>query len=119
MQLLLDSSEEGTLSGFGFIPGRAQRFSTGSGLRIPHMGWNHAAPAADHPLFAGLNGSSRFYFVHSYFAAPDRDGDVLARTDYGHSFASAIASENIVGVQFHPEKSHHFGMQLLENFSQL
>ncbi|XPP27436.1 MAG: imidazole glycerol phosphate synthase subunit HisH [Leucobacter sp.] len=119
MQLLLESSEEGELPGFGFVAGSVKRFESGSGLRVPHMGWNHAAPAVDHPLFAGLGDDARFYFVHSYYAATVNDENVLARTEYGRTFASAVTAGNVSGVQFHPEKSHHYGMQLLENFSRL
>lgn len=119
MQLLLESSEEGELPGFGFVAGSVKRFESGSGLRVPHMGWNRAAPAVDHPLFTGLDDDARFYFVHSYYAAPKNNESVLARTEYGHPFASAVTAGNVSGVQFHPEKSHHYGMQLLENFSRL
>lgn len=119
MQLLLDSSEEGDLPGFGFVPGRVVRFESRPGLRVPHMGWSHAAPAQENPLFDGLDSEARFYFVHSYYAAPEREANTLATTEYGDRFASAVISENVYGTQFHPEKSHRYGMQLLENFSRL
>lgn len=119
MQLLLDSSEEGELPGFGFVPGKVIRFESGMGRRIPHMGWNHAAPTQQSPLFDGLASDARFYFVHSYYASPEHEANTLATTDYGHRFASAVVSENVYGTQFHPEKSHRYGMQLLENFSRL
>lgn len=119
MQLLLDSSEEGELPGFGFVPGRVIRFKSRPGLRIPHMGWSHAQPTQESRLFDSLDSEARFYFVHSYFALPDREENILATTDYGHRFASAVVNENVYGTQFHPEKSHRYGMQLLENFTRL
>lgn len=119
MQLLLDSSEEGQLAGFGFVPGRVLRFPSGTRLRVPHMGWNHAAPTKSNPLFEELDEDARFYFVHSYYAAADNDAHVLAKTEYGTRFASAVVNGNVYGTQFHPEKSHRFGMRLLENFSRL
>lgn len=117
MQLLLESSEEGQLPGFGFIPGKVVRFEAEAGLRVPHMGWNLAAPTQEHGLFEGLDEDSRYYFVHSYYAVPTQEEHTLATTRYGHEFASAVISENVYGTQFHPEKSHRFGMRLLESFS--
>jgi imidazole glycerol-phosphate synthase subunit HisH len=119
MQLLLDSSEEGVAQGLGLIPGTSKRFTERPGLRIPHMGWNSARPAHDHPLVAGLEPDSRFYFVHSYRVIPDNEEHTLATTDYGGPFASMIQSGNIMGAQFHPEKSHAFGMRVLSNFASL
>lgn len=119
MQLLLDSSDEGELPGFGFVPGKATRFTAAPGLRVPHMGWNYAQPTREHALFAGLDQEARFYFVHSYFAEPVSPEHTLTTTEYGHSFASSVINENVLGTQFHPEKSHRYGMQLLENFSRL
>lgn len=119
MQLLLEASDEGISPGLGLIPGRVKRFGSDMGLRIPHMGWNLAAPARAHRLFTDLEDAARFYFVHSYYAEPERESDIISHTTYGLRFASAIALDNVIGVQFHPEKSHHYGMQLLQNFSQL
>ncbi|MEO5533984.1 MAG: imidazole glycerol phosphate synthase subunit HisH [Pseudolysinimonas sp.] len=119
MQLLLDSSEEGVTAGLGLIPGVSRRFSEASGIRVPHMGWNYANPSRDDPLITGLADDSRFYFVHSYRVVPDRDEDVLATTQYGVPFASMIRAGNVMGAQFHPEKSHAFGMTVLGNFAQL
>lgn len=125
MQLLLDSSEEGELDGFGFVPGKVVRFTAGNGLRVPHMGWNYASPTQASPLFDGLDSThndeaeARFYFVHSYYATPNHEQNVLTTTQYGHKFASSVVHENVHGTQFHPEKSHRYGMQLLENFSRL
>ncbi|MCJ8238701.1 imidazole glycerol phosphate synthase subunit HisH (plasmid) [Rhizobium sp. SSM4.3] len=121
MQLLAESSEEGQLKGLGLIPGRVRRFSfdgENRNLRIPHMGWNRVAAAREHALCRRLD-EARFYFVHSYYFDCADPADVLLRTSYGNSFASGVNRENIVGVQFHPEKSHRFGMQLLSNFLEL
>jgi glutamine amidotransferase len=119
MQLLTEGSDEGRCEGLGWLPGRTVRFlpSGESGPRkVPHMGWNLAEPVRDDPLFAGLDSDARFYFVHSYHVSCD-NGSVLATTNYGGPFVSAIRKGNIAGVQFHPEKSHRFGMQLLRNFA--
>jgi glutamine amidotransferase len=119
MQLLLDSSEEGVEPGLGLIPGKSVRFTDDQSLRVPHMGWNTVTPRHEDPLVAGLEPDSRFYFVHSYRVAPDRDSDVLAVTPYGGDFASMVGSGNVRGAQYHPEKSHAFGMTILKNFSEL
>jgi glutamine amidotransferase len=119
MQLLLDSSEEGTEPGLGLIPGTSVRFTDAPNLRVPHMGWNVLTPARADPLVAGLPDDSRFYFVHSYRAMPTRDTDVLATTPYGDRFVSMIGAGNVRGAQYHPEKSHAFGMTILKNFSEL
>lgn len=119
MQLLLDGSEEGELSGLGLIPGTSKRFSEDAGLRIPHMGWNIVTPTREDSLVAALPPESRFYFVHSYRVVPDRDEDVLGTADYGTTFAAMVRSGNVMGAQFHPEKSHTFGMTVLRNFAAL
>jgi imidazole glycerol-phosphate synthase subunit HisH len=119
MQLLLDGSEEGELPGLGLIPGTSARFADTPDLRVPHMGWNIVTPAQDDPLVAGLEPDSRFYFVHSYKVVPKSDKDVLGTTMYGDPFASMIHAGNIRGAQYHPEKSHAFGMRILTNFSAL
>jgi imidazole glycerol-phosphate synthase subunit HisH len=117
MQLLLDSSEEGDAAGLGLIPGRSVRFAEGEGLRVPHMGWNTVDPRRSDPLIHGLPDDSRFYFVHSYRVVPARADDELGTTNYGGGFASMIGADNIRGAQFHPEKSHAFGMTILKNFA--
>ncbi|HKR10327.1 MAG TPA: imidazole glycerol phosphate synthase subunit HisH [Gemmatimonadaceae bacterium] len=119
MQLLTRRSEEGGDSGLDLIPGETVRFRApeGSRLKIPHMGWNTIKKSGSHPLFADMPADSRFYFVHSYHVVCDSPDVTIAETDYGGSFASSIARDNVMGVQFHPEKSHRFGMQLLENFA--
>lgn len=119
MQLLTRRSEEGGDSGLDLIPGETLRFRVpeGSRLKVPHMGWNTIRKSGSHPLFADMPADSRFYFVHSYHVVCDSPDVTIAETDYGGSFASSIARDNVMGVQFHPEKSHRFGMQLLENFA--
>jgi len=121
MQLLLDGSEEnGGTAALSVIPGQARRFpdslNQDQGLKIPHMGWNQVHQQQSHPLWQGIEQDSRFYFVHSYYAAPAQQQVVLATTDYGMPFASVIGRDNIFAVQFHPEKSQHDGLRLLNNF---
>jgi glutamine amidotransferase len=121
MQALLDSSEEnGGTPGLGLISGQAVRFSQAAvargALKIPHMGWNQVHQRGDHPLWKGIAQDSYFYFVHSFYVAPAEDSVVVGATEYGASFAAAIALGNIFAVQFHPEKSQHAGLALLANF---
>ncbi|GAB3468039.1 imidazole glycerol phosphate synthase subunit HisH [Polaromonas eurypsychrophila] len=118
-QMLGHSSEEGNEAGLGWMDMKVKRFPALPNLRIPHMGWCHvknASPA--HPLFEELSEDARFYFVHSYFLDPADAEDVLLRATYGVEFAAAVGKDNIVGVQFHPEKSHRFGKQLLAQFAE-
>jgi imidazole glycerol-phosphate synthase subunit HisH len=120
MQLLLDSSEEGDAAGLGLIPGRSLRFDEQPGVRVPHMGWSFVEPVREDSLVAELPDESRFYFVHSYKVVPTNQAHVLAVTQYGGSpFASMIRSDNVMGAQYHPEKSHDFGKRILRNFSAL
>lgn len=119
MQLLLDSSEEGERPGLGLIPGGSRRFDESTGVRIPHMGWSAITPSRSDPLIVGAETGSRFYFVHSYCVVPDRAEDTLATSDYGVQFTSMVRSGNVMGAQFHPEKSHTFGMTVLKNFAAL
>lgn len=119
MQLLTRSSEEGRLPGLGWIAGNAQRFPQIEGLPVPHMGWNVVKPARPSRLTEGLEKEPRFYFVHSYYVRVDDEQDSLLKTTYGLTFDSALNRDNIYGAQFHPEKSHKFGMRLLRNFAQL
>lgn len=117
MQLLGRRSEEGTLPGLGFIPFDNIRFRLeNSDLKVPHMGWDIVNFRQENPLLTGLNGTQRFYFVHSYHAKCDFPENILMTCDYGYTFAAAVVKDNIMGVQFHPEKSHDFGMALLNNF---
>ena len=122
MQMLASGSEEGELEGLGWIDGRVRKFDVATfsqRTRIPHMGWNNVSPRSTEGLFAGLGDDSRFYFLHSYYLEPGQPADVIARTEYNGTFASGVGRGNIYGVQFHPEKSHHWGVKLLENFAGL
>lgn len=135
MQLLGRGSEEGTLPGLGLIPfdnkrfdfdrkPRAEMFPDASTedydrslLKIPHMGWDVVEFRKNVPLLDGIEGRQRYYFVHSYHAVCDSMDNVMMTCDYGYEFAAAVCKDNIYGVQFHPEKSHDFGMKILENFA--
>lgn len=119
MQLLTRASEEGGLPGLAWISGAARRFPRQGCLKVPHMGWNIAHPGTSSRLTANLEPEPRYYFVHSYYVTVDDPGNSLMRTHYGLEFDSAIGHDNIYGVQFHPEKSHRFGMQILKNFAAL
>jgi glutamine amidotransferase len=121
MQLLTERSEEGTLPGLGWIAGNTVRFDRSAYPRLHamHMGWNTLDWHAPHPLFAELPPVPRFYFVHAYHVQCRHDYNVLAHTTYGYPFASAIVEGNVVGMQFHPEKSHRFGMAVFRAFAAL
>lgn len=116
MQLLFDSSEEGNLPGLGLLPGTSVRLKEGAGVRVPHMGWNTIEPTHEDPLIDDLPPQSRFYFVHSFHVVPADRSHALAETEYGERFVSMVRSGGVMGAQFHPEKSHVFGMGLLRNF---
>lgn len=117
-QLMMDSSTEGKSPGLGWIKGSCIKFSNSSGIKIPHMGWNKLHKIYDNTLFNNLpHNPPRFYFVHTYHFNLTINADISATTIYGKEFASAFRKGNIFGVQFHPEKSHKFGMQVLLNFS--
>lgn len=120
LQLLMDFSEEGHIAGMGILPGRVKRFPSGmsdeSGrLKVPQMGWNRVRQTA-HPLWKGIPDLSWFYFVHSYYVDCQDAPIVAGRTEYGLTFASALAKDNIFATQFHPEKSARCGLQLFRNF---
>lgn len=122
MQILATSSEEGHSPGLGWVPGKVCSFRSNDGsasLPLPHMGWNDVQPKAGSALFAGLESDSRFYFLHSYYFDCVEPSHVAAVASYGHDFSCAVSAANVYGVQFHPEKSHHFGAQLLKNFAEL
>lgn len=122
MQLLATSSEEGRLPGLGWVDGVVQRFKPAifkRSMPLPHMGWNDVEPAKSTRLFDGVDVTIGYYFLHSYYFVCNRSDDILARTTYGVEFASAVSVGNVHGVQFHPEKSHAAGIQLLLNFAQL
>ena len=117
-QMLGLQSEEGSEAGLGWLNMRVRRFSETVGFPVPHMGWCKVARAqSKHPLVAGLDDDSRFYFVHSYYLEPADPADVLLKAQYGLEFVAAVARGNVAGVQFHPEKSHRFGKQLLAAFA--
>jgi imidazole glycerol-phosphate synthase subunit HisH len=121
-QLLTRGSEEGAEVGLGWVDAVTRRFPMldVAGYKVPHMGWNLARPCQNHVLFSGFGETQpRFYFVHSYYMKCEREQDRLAQTTHGVDFDSAITRDNIAGVQFHPEKSHKFGMKLLQNFAKL
>ncbi len=114
LQILFDGSEESPgVDGLGILPGNVVRFSA-NGLKVPHMGWNQMETVREHPVLDGIGGEA-FYFVHSYFPEPEA-GDLLGTSDYGGSFCAAAGRENLVAVQFHPEKSSRAGLKLYENF---
>jgi glutamine amidotransferase len=120
MQLLTRRSEEGSAAGLGWIPGETRRFrfEAGCRLKVPHMGWNTARSLRPSVLFGEFEAEPRFYFVHSYYVACDDPEDATATCHYGHDFVCAVQRGNIAGVQFHPEKSHRFGLRLLKNFAE-
>ncbi|UVE19040.1 imidazole glycerol phosphate synthase subunit HisH [Pseudomonas sp. LS44] len=122
MQILARSSEEGVGAGLGWVDGRVRSFADNpafAALPMPHMGWNDVVPAVGSPLFKGLEENARFYFLHSYYFECSHMTNVAARADYGFQFACAVQNGNVFGVQFHPEKSHHWGAALLKNFAEL
>jgi len=118
MQALLQSSEENDgVDCLGIFQGKVKRFPDQAGLKVPHMGWNQVHQAnPEHPLWHGIAQDSRFYFVHSYYVQPDDAGLIAATCDYGLDFAAALTRDNLFATQFHPEKSHTAGLQLLKNF---
>lgn len=120
MQLLARRSEEGSRGGLGLIAADVRRVAPDdSSLRVPHMGWNIVRPVRENPLLPLGGDEQRFYFVHGYHMVCDDPGDVLATTSYGGDLVSLVGRRNIYGAQFHPEKSHRFGMRLLERFAMI
>ncbi len=118
MQMLGASSEEGERAGLGWVAGRVRKLhALNSDLRLPHMGWNDVRPTEGVELFEGLENDARFYFLHSFYFACERTENVAAVANYGAEFSCAVRAANIYGVQFHPEKSHHCGTRLLQNFA--
>lgn len=122
MQILGDSSDEGKDAGLGWIPGRIRdlgsRGVAHQGLPLPHMGWNDISTTRDVVLLAGME-APRFYFLHSFYFDNHRDEDAVGKANYGDEFTCIVNRGNVWGVQFHPEKSHRFGMALLKNFAEL
>jgi imidazole glycerol-phosphate synthase subunit HisH len=120
MQLLTNGSTEGVLNGLQWIDADTKKFEfANNDMKVPHMGWNFIQPQNTSPLLEELNNESKFYFVHSYYVQCKNENDVLATTLYGDRFHAIINHQNIFGAQFHPEKSHKYGMQLLTNFSKI
>jgi glutamine amidotransferase len=122
-QMLFEMSEEGDAPGLGLMPGKVVRFqldgklqADGSRFKVPQMGWNRVRQVRAHPLWNGVADGSYFYFVHSYFAVPDDAAHTIGETDYGAPYCCAVAMDNIVATQFHPEKSATAGLQLYKNF---
>jgi imidazole glycerol-phosphate synthase subunit HisH len=118
MQLFAEQSEEGTASGLGWLPAKVIRFRSEElgGLKVPHMGWADARVIRPCALFSDMDSDQRFYFVHSYHMVCSDSRHVKCHATHGYEFPAVIQAENVVGVQFHPEKSHRFGMTLLKNF---
>jgi glutamine amidotransferase len=120
MQLLTKHSEEGNNEGLGFIDAQTKKFQLkDTSLKVPHMGWNTVAFQKESALINAISGQPRYYFVHSYFVECAQQEDILCTTHYGQDFVSGFQRHNIFGLQFHPEKSHKFGMELLANFCKL
>jgi glutamine amidotransferase len=119
-QLMLESSEEGILPGLCWINGKCVKFNSSNGVKIPHMGWNTLHKINDRELFNEMPlYPPRFYFVHSFHFTVKSESEISATTIYGNEFISAFRKDNVIGLQFHPEKSHKFGMQVLSNFYKL
>jgi glutamine amidotransferase len=121
LQMLMENSEEGTERGLGWLAGKTVKFKKDrlGDLKIPHMGWTDVKLSKTSALTNNMGEQPRFYFVHSYHVLPDHPGDELLQANYGYDFTAAVNRDNIFGVQFHPEKSHKYGMKILENFSRL
>jgi imidazole glycerol-phosphate synthase subunit HisH len=120
LQLLFDSSDEGGgVECLGILPGTVRRFPTGSGLKVPQIGWNAVWPNGDHPILDGIPGGTYFYFVHSYYADPANAEMTVGYAEYGTNFAAIVARDNIVATQFHPEKSAAMGLRIYANFGRI
>jgi glutamine amidotransferase len=121
LQMLMENSEEGVEPGLGWIAGKTVKFKKEKlgDLKIPHMGWTSVQVAKKTALTEGLGDQPRFYFVHSYYVQPDDKTDEMLTAHYGYEFTAAVNRDNIYGAQFHPEKSHKYGMKILENFARL
>lgn len=122
MQMMAKSSDEGTLPGLGWFDAEVKLFDTTQipyKTRLPHMGWNTLSLVGKNRLLDQLSNESRFYFLHSYYFDCKYHDDIIAKTEYGIEYTSAVNKGNIYGIQFHPEKSHQNGIQLLHNFAKL
>lgn len=118
MQLMTNKSEEGEEAGFGWINGETKKFKANKQFRVPHMGWNNVYPLKPSNYFVNFHDECKFYFVHSYYVECHQQQDQMAVSNYGISFTSAFQKDNILGVQFHPEKSHSYGMAFLKHFAE-
>jgi imidazole glycerol-phosphate synthase subunit HisH len=122
MQMLASRSDEGVLPGLGWIPGEVRKFDEArftDRTHLPHMGWNDVLPRPSSKIFSGLEADARFYFLHSYYFSPKHQEHIACETDYNGIYASGVGVNNVFGVQFHPEKSHQWGIRLLKNFAEL
>lgn len=122
MQMMANGSDEGKLPGLKWIDASVKKFDESTikyVTKLPHMGWNDVRPVKNHPLFTGLENDALFYFLHSFYFDCHNDADSIAKSDYGINFTSSVNHNNIYGIQFHPEKSHHYGETLLHNFSKI
>ncbi len=122
MQLLTKHSEEGNTDGLGWIQAKTVRFNFGESKeknKIPHMGWNEIIIKSSTPLLKGFHEAPRFYFVHSFHVKVENPENIICTAHHGYEFVCGIQSDNVMGVQFHPEKSHKFGMQLIRNFIEI
>jgi glutamine amidotransferase len=119
MQMLARSSEEGNRKGLGWIDATVKRFDSSNGAILPHMGWNNVSPKSYNGLFKNIKEDMKFYFLHEYYFEAMEGSDVEATANYDGEYVCSVRKGNVFGVQFHPEKSHHFGMHLLKNFSEI
>lgn len=121
MQIMCKSSEEGILPGLSLVKAEVKKFKFDDEVRlkIPHMGWNNIEIKKQSDILYNLDNNSRFYFVHSYYVSCENENEILTLTNYGGNFVSSFQSDNIIGVQFHPEKSHKFGMSIFKNFIEI
>ncbi len=122
MQMMAEFSDEGILPGLGWISGRVRKFDKSRisyTTKLPHMGWNDVNFKSTEKIFGGFDEKSKFYFLHSFYFDNFNESDEIANSEYGYKFTCAINSNNIYGVQFHPEKSHGYGVKLLENFAKI
>ena len=118
MQILIESGDEkGPCEGLGVIKGKVKLLNPSSYLKIPHVGWNNLLPSKEHPVMEGIKENIDFYFVHSYRCIPESKKVILSECDYGGKFVSSVSKDNVIGMQFHPEKSQPVGLKILKNFS--